>query len=49
VVVQAEFAKNGLSHRAPLKVQAVNILEELHHWLEHRLDEVNVGRAKRRL
>jgi hypothetical protein len=49
VVIPEEFAKNGLSHRVPLKVQAVNILEELHHWLEHRLDEVNVGRGKRRL
>jgi integrase len=45
--IPAEFAKNGLSHRVPLNVQAVTILEDLHVWQEQRLVEVNVGRAKK--
>lgn len=48
-VIPGEFAKNGLSHRVPQNAQAVSILEELRDWLERRIEEINVLRAKKHL
>jgi len=33
----------------PLNAQAISILEELRDWLERRIDEINVLRAKKHL
>lgn len=45
--IPADRAKNGLSHRVPLSLQALTILKDLKSWLEQRLPEINKSRAKK--
>jgi integrase len=45
--IPAAVAKNGKSHRVFLTPAATTILTDLRVWHEQRVDEINVGRAKK--